>query len=453
MLPERFLDRMKEMLQEEYEAFFSAVSEGKAEKAVRVNLAKATPDEFLSVSPFSIEPIPFLSEGFFVSEEKVGHYPCHHSGMIYAQDPSAMATAAALDVKPAWRILDLCAAPGGKTTQLAARLDEGFVVANEFVPSRAKVLVGNVERLGLRNVLVMNSDVHRIKRLYDGYFDLVVVDAPCSGEGMLRKYENAGEEWSEENLLLCARRQKEILSGAADTVKSGGYLLYSTCTFSIEENEANVDAFLSEHPDFSLVPVREELRRVTSDGIVFDGAAHEELLLCRRFYPHVFRGEGQFIALMRREETGEKAKLLFKDTALPLPKNERAAVDVFIKENMNDVDGLSPVSVGGRPTLLPKGLSVPPQSVFSAGILMGEIRNGMLLPHHQLFMAYGKKMKRILSLSSDDPRVAAYLRGEEVDADLPNGWAAVTVDGCTVGGVKVSNGRAKNHYPKGLRTH
>ena len=453
MLPERFLVRMNKMLQTEYEAFFSAVSEGKAEKAVRVNLAKATPDEFLSVAPFSAESIPYLPEGFFISEEKVGQYSCHHSGMIYAQDPSAMATAAALDIDPAWRILDLCAAPGGKTTQLAARLTDGFVVANEFVPSRAKVLVGNVERLGLRNVLVMNSDVHRIKRLYDGYFDLTVVDAPCSGEGMLRKYEVAGEEWSEENVLMCAKRQKEILWGAAETVKGGGYLLYSTCTFSVEENEQNVDAFLSEHPDFSLVPVREELSRVTSDGIVFEGAAHKELTLCRRFYPHVFRGEGQFIALMRRAETGDAGRTQFKDAALPLPKTERAAADAFIKENMNDVDGLSPVSVGGRPTLLPKGLSVPPQSVFSAGILMGEIRNGMLLPHHQLFMAYGKKMKRILRLSASDPRVAAYLHGEEIDADLPNGWAAVTVDGCTVGGVKVSNGRAKNHYPKGLRTH
>lgn len=453
MLPERFLIRMKEMLQTEYEAFFAAVSEGKAERAIRVNLAKASPEEFLSLSPFPTEPIPFLSEGFFSSEEKIGQYPCHHSGMIYAQDPSAMATAAALDVDPAWRVLDLCAAPGGKTTQLAARLTDGFVVANEFVPSRAKVLVGNVERLGLRNVLVMNSDVHRIRRLYDRYFDLVVVDAPCSGEGMLRKYENAGEEWSEENVLLCARRQREILSGAAETVRGGGYLLYSTCTFSIEENEQNVDAFLLEHPDFSLVPVREALSRVTSDGIVFDGAANKDLSLCRRFYPHVFRGEGQFIALMRRAETGDAARLLFQDAATPLPKNERAAVDAFIKENMTEPDGLSPVSVGGRPTLLPKGLSVPPQSVFSAGVLLGEIRNGMVMPHHQLFMAYGKKMKRILSLPSSDPRVAAYLHGEEIDAALPNGWAAVTVDGCTVGGVKVSNGRAKNHYPKGLRTH
>lgn len=444
---------MKQMLSAEYDAFFCAVSAGKAEKAVRVNLAKATPDEFLSLAPFPVEPIPFLSEGFFCSLEKLGQYPCHHSGMIYAQDPSAMATAAALPIDPAWRVLDLCAAPGGKTTQVAARLDTGFVVANEFVPSRAKVLVGNIERLGLRNTIVMNSDVHRIKKLYEKYFDLVLVDAPCSGEGMLRKYENAGEEWSEENVHSCARRQRELLSAVADTVASGGYLLYSTCTFSIEENEQNVDAFLAEHPEFSLVPVREELSRVTSDGIVFEGARHKELSLCRRFYPHIFRGEGQFIALMRRKETQEAAQIAFKDAALPLPKALRAAVDAFIKENMTDMGGASPVSVGGRPTLLPKGISVPPQSVFSAGVLLGEIRNGRLFPHHQLFMAYGKQMKRVLKLSSQDPRTAAYLHGEEIDADLPDGWAAVTVDGCTVGGVKVTNRRAKNHYPKGLRTH
>ena len=454
MLPERFLARMERLLGAEYEAFYTALSDGKAEKAVRVNLAKATPEEFLAVSPFPVEPIPFLSEGFFTKEDRLGQYPCHHSGMIYAQDPSAMATVAALDIDPAWRVLDLCAAPGGKATQIAARLSGGgHLVANEFVPSRCKILVGNVERLGLPNVTVMNSDVFRIRALYESYFDLVVVDAPCSGEGMLRKYGVAGEEWTEENVKMCAVRQAELLDNVAHTVASGGYLLYSTCTFSLEENEGNVDKFLRNHTDFHLIPVRPALSAVTSDGIAFDGCETKDIALCRRFYPHVFRGEGQFIALMRRDENGAAPRVSYKNAAVPLSKSDAAVVRAFLRENLAETDGLSVVSLGGRPTVLPEGGTVPPHAVFSAGVLLGEVRKGLLLPHHQFFMAYGKRMHRILSLSSDDPRVAAYLHGEEIDASLPNGWAAVTVDGCTVGGVKVSSGRAKNHYPKGLRNN
>lgn len=454
VLPEKFLSRMKKLLGAEYDAFYAALSDGKAEKAVRVNLAKATPEEFLAVSPFAVEAIPFLSEGFFTTEEKLGQYPCHHSGMIYAQDPSAMATVAALDVDPTWRVLDLCAAPGGKSTQVAARLSGGgHLVANEFVPSRCKALVGNVERLGLPNVTVMNSDVFRIRSLYGSYFDLVIVDAPCSGEGMLRKYEVAGEEWSEENVKMCAARQEELLDNVASTVASGGYLLYSTCTFSVEENEENVDKFLEKHADFHLVPVRPALAAVTSDGIAFDGCKTKDIALCRRFYPHIFRGEGQFIALLRRDENGDAPHIGFKSAVTPLSKSDMAAVETFLRENIADTDGLSVMSLSGRPTLLPKDIPVPPHAVFSAGVLLGEVRKGLLLPHHQFFMAYGKRMRRILALSASDPRTLAYLHGEEIDACLPNGWAAVTVDGCTVGGAKVSNGRAKNHYPKGLRNN
>lgn len=452
MLPEAFLSRMEKMLGDAYPSFLAEISAEKPKKAVRVNTKKITPEDFIRVAPFPLSPIPFSETGFYCDETGIGAYPCHHAGMIYAQDPSAIATVSAVKVAPGDRVFDMCAAPGGKTTQIAAMLGEnGVIVANEMNPSRAKALVGNIERLGVDNAIVTNCDARVLCRLFHAVFDLVLLDAPCSGEGMIRKYEAAGEEWSEENVRRCALRQAELLSLAADTVRPGGTLLYSTCTFSIEENEKNIDDFLSAHPEYALVPVPEALSLHTAPGISFPGCRTADIGLCRRFYPHISPGEGQFIAVMRRAEGEDSPLFSYRDASRAPTKQEEKCITDFLREN---TEGLPPHvlrMIGERPVMLPHDFPIPPQNVFTAGVLLGEIRKNLFVPHHHFFMAYGRYMKRKIYLTDDMPSCAAYLHGEEIAVDTEDGYAAVLYNGVPLGGAKVKGGRAKNHYPKGLR--
>ena len=306
MLPERFLKRMSEMLGDEYPDFEKALSEPNV-RAVRVNETKISVERFLSLTELAVSPIPYAREGFIPSNtEGIGKSPEHHAGMFYVQDPGAMATVKALDIQKGWRVLDACSAPGGKASQLATAIgDDGVLLANEYVPKRAKIIVSNFERLGIKNAVVTSLDTAKIGDMFDSYFDLVLCDTPCSGEGMFRKYDEAVEEWSEENVRLCAERQTEILNNLAGSVREGGYLLYSTCTYSPEENEGVVADFLKDHPNFSLCTVREELISATADGIMGMKEA-------RRFYPHKTPGEGQFIALMKKGgNTGKMSTILY----------------------------------------------------------------------------------------------------------------------------------------------
>ncbi|MBE6604538.1 MAG: RsmB/NOP family class I SAM-dependent RNA methyltransferase [Ruminococcaceae bacterium] len=255
MIPSKFLERMQGYLDApEFQAFCRAL-EAPPVRAFRVNTDKTSDERLLSLLPFSTTPLPFAKNAYYATNDKIGAHPAHHAGMLYMQDPGAISTVAALPLDKGLRVLDLCAAPGGKSTQLASAIGkEGVLVSNEYVTARARILQGNVERMGLSNTVVTNLDSAAIADFFGNYFDLVVVDAPCSGEGMLRKYEVAGEEWSEENVALCAARQRDILANAAGCVAPGGRLLYATCTWSLAENEENVAWFLDTFPDFSLTP-------------------------------------------------------------------------------------------------------------------------------------------------------------------------------------------------------
>ena len=448
MLPERFLKRMSEMLGDEYPDFEKALSEPNV-RAVRVNETKISVERFLSLTELAVSPIPYASEGFIPeSADGIGKSPEHHAGMFYVQDPGAMATVKALDIHRGWRVLDACSAPGGKASQLATAIgDEGVLLANEYVPKRAKIIVSNFERLGIKNAVVTSLDTAKIGDMFDSYFDLVLCDAPCSGEGMFRKYDEAVEEWSEENVRLCAERQTEILDNLAGSVREGGYLLYSTCTYSPEENEGVVADFLKNHPNFSLCPVREELISATADGIMGMKEA-------RRFYPHKTPGEGQFIALMKKgENTGKMSTILYKES-LKLPTKEESAVFArFVKENLSATPSGRIIKWGEQLALIPHDLPIPPYSVFMPGIMLGEVKKGNFFPHHQFFSALGSEFIRREDLTKDDPRVQKYLRGEEIDTYLPGGWCAVLYEGIPLGGGKASGGRIKNHYPKGLRNN
>ena len=306
MLPAGFTEKMERLPGLDAAAFFRAL-DGEAVRGLRINPAKC--DALPAPSPFILRKITYVRSGYILEGcgVPVGQTPEHHAGMIYMQDPGAMCPVAAVNIEEGWRVADLCAAPGGKTSQLSAAVGEGgAVLSNEYVGKRARILVGNVERLGLRNVAVTSLDTSELAKLYPAFFDLVAADAPCSGEGMFRKCEDAVSDWSENNVRECAKRQAVILDAAAKMVKPGGLLLYSTCTYSPEEDEMTVSAFTDRHPEFSIIPVREEIRRVTAPGIRLPGVTTKNIEECRRFYPYLTPGEGQFLCLMRKDGSNKE---------------------------------------------------------------------------------------------------------------------------------------------------
>ncbi len=440
-LPTEFEERMRNMLGDEYDAFRRALTEGKASKAVFLN-PQEREEAFLSDFPFSSEKLGFCDNGYLIESELPGKSLLHHAGAFYVQDPSAMATVCALDIKEGSKILDVCAAPGGKSIQMAFRTGEsGLLISNEIDKKRVKILKSNVERMGLTNTVVTSCPSGRLGELYRAYFDIVLVDAPCSGEGMFRKYEAALDSWNTGNVRACAERQHEILTNIRDTVADGGYLLYSTCTFSEEENELQVSRFLSENPDYTLVSVNGALLPYTSEG-------NRGMALCRRFYPHIATGEGQFIALMQRR-TDLSAEILFKDGyKKPTEKEEKIARD-FLRENTV----LAPDKIYAFPDgmrIISHDTPVPP-GTFSYGVNIGTVEKGRFIPHHQLFSAYGHTFKRKIVLSADSKEAAEYISGQTVRCDCENGWCAVMIGDLPVGGGKVVDGICKNHYPKGLR--
>ena len=457
MLPEKFILRMKRLLGEEFAEFDAALSRP-AVKGVRRNLIKTEKESFESLFGSGLRPISYVDNGYIPEDpESLGARPEHHAGMFYSQDPGAMASAAALEVGEDFYVLDTCSAPGGKSSQIAERLGEGgFLLSNEYVPKRAKIIVANFERLGVRRAMVTSYDTAELSRMFEAFFDLAICDAPCSGEGMFRKCEEALEDWSEENVTACAERQLYILNNTAPTVKWGGYLLYSTCTYSPEENECVVDSFLSSHPEFHIASVRDELVAASSDGIVPEGSRREDLKLTRRFYPHKNEGEGQYVALMKKaEKPGFSPTILYKDGAKSPTKQECAVVEKFFRDNFKTVPRGRLIKQGEGIALVEHNLPIPARSVFMPGIMIGEVRGSNLFPHHQLFSALGKDMLRQVELRAGDARVEKYLRGEEISADNSSlcGWVCITYEGAPLGGGKVSGGRIKNHYPKGLRSH
>lgn len=449
MIPEAFLHRMRAQLGAEYPAFVQSIEEMPV-RALRLNPLKHA--EHSAIADIQTKPLPFSGGGYIFSCDGIGRHPMHHAGAFYVQDPSAISTvsAAAHVLKPGMRVLDLCAAPGGKSTQLAGMLDgTGMLVSNEISRDRCRILRQNIERMGVRNAVVTSMDSSKIAKTFPSFFDFVLVDAPCSGEGMFRKYPEAVREWSEENVIMCVDRQKKILENAAKTVAGGGHLLYSTCTFSLEENEQVLDWFLSAHPDFVMLPVATDVAVVTADGISVRGRDFSE---ARRFYPHVSAGEGQFLCLMHRQ--GDlRESVLFRNDLRQLSKEETKAAESFFM----DAFGYVPEHLTGLREdiiLLSNGIEGCPVGAFCCGVPVGKAVKGRLVPHHHLFSAYGEKFRRKVDLPADSSWCAAYLRGEGFvwENGAENGWCAVLIDGIPCGGGKIVNGYVKNHYPKGLRT-
>lgn len=347
MLPRQFLDRMQRMLGEEYPAFLDGYEKTKA-YSLRINRQKGTIEELKKKTSFLSKKVPWTENGYYYKEEdRPGKHPFHEAGVYYIQEASAMASAVYLDAQPGERVLDLCAAPGGKSTQIAdAMQGKGLLVSNEINPSRAKSLAENIERMGIKNALVVSHEPAFLAQRFPEYFDRILVDAPCSGEGMFRKNEEAVREWSCENVLMCAQRQAEILENAAVMLRPGGRMVYSTCTFSTEENEETISGFLKMHPEFEI----EEVEKFS--GMVPGMPPLEKAV---RLWPHKLEGEGHFLASLKKEGYQPiQAESLYGEEKGISPKDCKdwlAFKEQYIKTNLNGVY----FKLGDQLYLLPKG--------------------------------------------------------------------------------------------------
>lgn len=448
-LPHAFCERIKKMLpEEEQEAFFHSYSQSSLQ-GIRYNPMKWGKEEFLHKVPFSMTPVPWCETGFYYqSEDRPGKHPYHAAGLYYIQEPSAMAVIEALQPHSGDRVLDLCAAPGGKSTQISGYLgQEGLLVANEIETSRAKILAENLERWGATNVVITNERPENLTHRFPHFFNKIVVDAPCSGEGMFRKLPEAIEDWSVEKVTHCASMQKDILDDAALMLQPGGVIAYSTCTFALEENEKQIEGFLQRHPEFSLEPV--EISRY-----FFEGSLPHTM----RLWPHHLKGEGHFVARLKHhgeslaEDNKKKGKLVKEKK---LPPEALKYYSAFCRENLNFEPSGQFELFGEQLYLIPPSLpNLDRLKVLRPGWHLGTLKKGRFEPSHALALALQNgQWKRSVDFPYDSREVLSYLQGEAltVSHEAENGWTVVTVDGYPLGWGKVVSGQLKNHYPKGLR--
>ena len=436
-----YFDRMKNILGENYERFLETVDKPPY-RAIRVNTLKIQPEELIPLLSFAGEKVPFADDGYYVNADKLGKHPLHHAGAFYVQEPSAMSAVTALDVQPGDKVLDLCAAPGGKSTQIASKLSgTGLLWANEIVRPRAHILLSNIERMGIKNAVVSNMTPEVLCGRLEGYFDRVLVDAPCSGEGMFRKDKEAIYEWSVEHSLACAERQKAILDTAAMALKPDGIMVYSTCTFSEDENEGVIKHFLQKHPEFELIDT----------GCSFGVASMEKAL---RVYPFN-GGEGHFVAKLRKLKGKAYKGSMY--TYIEPTRDERVMIDRFITDILRNPSFRHIHVIDDRILDFPDTELLPDMSgmnILRAGVKLGDFKKNRIEPHHNLATSLTPyEFKRRLILSYEENLTARYISGEELEVDTwINGWGVAVVNGITLGLGKAVNGHLKNKYPKGLRT-
>ncbi len=428
MLPVGFLERMKVQLGPEYEDFLRSLERPRA-VALRLNPLKGAGP----VLPFVGEPVPWEPMGYYYDPEaRPGLHVYHEAGVYYLQEASAMAPVTLLDPQPGERICDLCAAPGGKTTQIAGRMmGQGFLLCNEINPKRSKILSQNVERMGVANALVTNEHPQNLANRFPGFFDRVLIDAPCSGEGMFRKEEAAVTDWSQETVLMCARRQGEILHSGAQLVRPGGRLVYSTCTFAPEEDEEAVAAFLESHPDFE--PEIFE----TPWFVPGENGSH-------RMWPHKLQGEGHFAAVLRRKG-GEEAEI-------KIPQGEKLPKEWmdFAKEQSICLPAGKLIQFGQTLYWAPADLpDISRLKIQRPGLELGEIKKGRFEPAHALAL-WLHTCANVMHLEQDGLEIKAYLHGDVVPS-AQRGWCLVKAGDYSIGWGKGDGNVLKNHYPKGLR--
>ena len=467
-LPQSFLDSMKEILGEDYEAFLAGF-DGQRQYGLRVNTLKMNLEEFERIAPFHLKKVPWISNGYFYEAEDVpAKHPFYSAGLYYLQEPSAMTPASRLKVQPGERVLDLCAAPGGKATELGAALQgEGLLVANDINTARARALLRNLELFGISNSFVTNEPPHVLAERFPEFFHKIMVDAPCSGEGMFRKNPAVVDSWQEKGPEYFSKLQREIIVQAADMLLPGGMMFYSTCTFSPLENEKTITHLLKERSDMEVIPMEDYegfAEGLTSyRGEVFD----ESCRLCRRIWPHKMSGEGHFMALLHKKSgTQQQVQQTVSQSSIwwekckGLNKEQKAAAEDFFS-HVNIAYDEKRIDVRGdnlyylpAPKYDGRGLHF-----LRNGLFMGEFKKKRFEPSQPFALAlHAQDFDQVLDFPADDERLSRYLRGETLDvSDLlagekkRKGWQLVMVAGHPLGFGKLVNNNLKNKYPAGWR--
>lgn len=467
-LPQSFLDSMKEILGEDYEAFLAGF-DGQRQYGLRVNTLKMNLEEFERIAPFHLKKVPWISNGYFYEAEDVpAKHPFYSAGLYYLQEPSAMTPASRLKVQPGERVLDLCAAPGGKATELGAALQgEGLLVANDINTARARALLRNLELFGISNSFVTNEPPHVLAERFPEFFHKIMVDAPCSGEGMFRKNPAVVDSWQEKGPEYFSKLQREIIVQAADMLLPGGMMFYSTCTFSPLENEKTITHLLKERSDMEVIPMEDYegfAEGLTSyRGEVFD----ESCRLCRRIWPHKMSGEGHFMALLHKkngvqqqvQQTVSQSSIWW-EKCKGLNKEQKAAAEDFFS-HVNIAYDEKRIDVRGdnlyylpAPKYDGRGLHF-----LRNGLFMGEFKKKRFEPSQPFALAlHAQDFDQVLDFPADDERLSRYLHGETLDvSDLlagekkRKGWQLVMVAGHPLGFGKLVNNNLKNKYPAGWR--
>lgn len=437
-LPLEYTEKMKALLGEEFAAYLASFDAGRY-YGLRANTLKISPEALREKGLFGLKEVPWCAEGFYYDgTERPAKHPYYHAGLYYLQEPSAMSPAAILPIAAGDRVLDLCAAPGGKATQLAARLGgTGLLFANDISAGRAKTLLKNIELAGIRNAVVTSETPERLAARLPQFFDKILVDAPCSGEGMFRKEPDMVKSWDEKMLAFCRAEQAKILDACAALLKPGGLLLYSTCTFAPEENEKSIGDFLEKYPEFSLLPIAK------AHGFAPGLAPYEA---CARLYPHKLQGEGHFLALLQKSAAAEQT------AQIPAAEGERTKemepFAAFAREILRELPQGNYQIYGDGLYLLPEGTpKLDKLRVLRTGWQLGTLKKGRFEPGQAFAMGLRKEeLRRVLDLPLADGRVLRYLKGETVEAEGADGWILVCVEGFPLGWAKLQKGRLKNKY-------
>ncbi len=442
-LPKDFLDSMRALLGVEYEQYLNSLQQ-KSLHGIRINTNKIAAEEFVRQAPFPICPVPWVKNGFYVEEDiPVTKHPYYYAGLYYVQEPSAMLPASRLPIEPGDKVLDLCAAPGGKATELGSRLGQtGLLMANDISNSRAKGLLKNLELFGIGNILVTSEAPEKLQKYYAGYFDKILIDAPCSGEGMFRRDASMLKTYREHGPAYYAPIQKQIMAAAACLLKPTGTILFSTCTFSKLENEGTIEWFLHTYPEFALQPMES-----------CEGFSGERML---RIFPHRVEGEGHFAALLARSEADNgKKELPAKPACGKEPKAWREFADAYLER---DFSHFNIVQMEERLYALPADAEIKKGVRYlRTGLFLGTIKKERFEPSQALAMNLRMtECRQSLSLQAADERVIRYLKGETVELSREEacgkkGWRLVCVDGYPLGWAKCVDQSLRNKYYVGWR--
>jgi len=460
-LPIAFEIKMKNLLKEEYEDYLKSYQLPKYQ-GLRVNTLKLSLDEWEQITPFKhVKEVPWCTEGFYYDAiEKPTKHPYYYAGLYYVQEPSAMAPGNYIPIEKGDKVLDLCAAPGGKSTQVAAHLAQtGLLVSNDISPSRTRALLKNIENFGARNVIITSETPARLAAKCEAYFDKILIDAPCSGEGMFRKSDEAIKNWETYDTKTCCNLQREILDAAAHMLKPSGMLLYSTCTFAPEENEGMISEFLTNHSDFRVVPLMPigGIQKAHPEWIDPESMhpertdANKQIIGALRLWPHHLEGEGHFVCLLQKEGVKDETSYQSGSDKKCLKDYEEAAAFIerytyiSLDEVVQEINGKLYLITPDAPDL--SGLRI-----VRSGMLLGELKNKRFEPSHALVLGYPREMfKRVICFASSDENVMRYLKGETLLYEADKGYHVICVDGYPLGFVKAQNGSLKNQYPPNWR--